>query len=94
MTVKPTRILNKVLTGAIGAGIGPALVVILVWLLSRAGVQLPDNVQNALNSIVGAVLAALAAYYTPLAPGEVQIAGEMPPVAVQTPSVVVNEVSE
>jgi hypothetical protein len=91
MQVRPTRILNKVLVGAIGAGIGPALVVVVVWLLSLAGVIVPDNVQQALSIAVSAVLSAIAAYYTPIAPGEITLVGEQPPVEVSTPVVNVTE---
>jgi hypothetical protein len=94
MQVRPTRILNKVLAAVIGAGIGPAVVGILVWLLSLAGVPVPDYVQTYFNGIMSAILAGVSAYYTQIAPGEMMLVGEQPPVEVSSPVVNVTETQD
>jgi hypothetical protein len=91
MRVKPNGILNKVSLGSVGAGVGSALVVLIVWLLSLAGVDMPLYVQAALVVIVTALGSLIAGYLTPIAAGEVQITGRQPPMQVQTPVVHVTE---
>jgi hypothetical protein len=91
MRVKPNGILNKVSLGSVGAGAGSALVVLITWLLSLAGVDMPLYVQAALMVILAALGSLLTAYFTPIAPGEVRIIGTQPPMQVQTPVVHVTE---
>lgn len=91
MNVQPTGILRKVAFAAIGAGVGPALVVLIVWLLSLAGVTMPLHVQAALGVILATLLSLAAGYQTAIIPGEVQIVGVQPPVEVSSPVVNVTE---
>jgi hypothetical protein len=94
MRVKPNGILNKVSLGSVGAGVGSALVILITWLLSLVGVVVPLDVQAALVVILAALGSLIAAYLTPIAPGEVRIIGTQPPMQVQTPVVHVTETPE
>jgi hypothetical protein len=64
---------SKVMAATMGAGVGSALVVILVWLLQNAGIMLPDRVTDALSVVVTALLGFASGWVTPPGAGETNI---------------------
>lgn len=52
----------KVTASVIGSGVGGALVLIVVWILSLYNVTVPDNVAQSLTILVGALLALVSGY--------------------------------
>lgn len=55
----------KVISTAGGSGLGAAIVVILVWLLSLAHVTVPTDVAQALTALFGVLVGVIAGYLTP-----------------------------
>lgn len=53
----------KVTAGAGAGGAGLALAVILVWLLTANGIDVPSEVASAIGSLLSMGLGALAAYW-------------------------------
>lgn len=60
----------KVLASTAGAGLGGALGTILVWLLSANGIEVPESVGAAFDTVLAVVVAFVAGYLTP--PGQAQ----------------------
>lgn len=58
----------KTWNGASGAGIGGSLAIVLVWVLSLFGVQVPDAVGQALATIMAVVVGFIASYLAPSEP--------------------------
>lgn len=67
----------KVTAAASGAGVGSAVIAIVVWILSLQGITVPTSIVDALGVIVAAVLAFIAGYMTPSPKGPV--AAPVPP---------------
>lgn len=63
-----TAIHPKTWTGASGAGLGGSLAIVLVWILSLCGVQVPDAVGQALATIMAVVVGFIASYLAPSEP--------------------------
>jgi hypothetical protein len=64
-TTKPHR---KVVAATIGSGVGSAVTIILLWILTEAKVTTPPEVAVAISLIVSAACAFAAGYITPAAP--------------------------
>ena len=56
---------QKVIAAAGGSGVATALALILLYALQSAGVSLPDNIRDAVTTVIVAVLTFLAGYVCP-----------------------------